>query len=323
HMIDRNVNEAVAIVSDIIQKPTFPEDEFYKEKENRIQNLKARDENITNAAFDRLYQHLYDQHPYAIISAGTPETINRITLDDIKEYYHRVTRPDTVIISLVGNIKFKQAVDLLSRHFGAWKTPADPSSVLMPAEVTVPEQDEVVEFPMDFKQSFIAIGRIAPPITDDPYVAVKVLDHIIGGGMSRRLFQKFREEKQYAYSTGSFYPSRIEPSHLVLYIGLDKKNISDARREFDSICSDLIENPVSAEELTSAQEHLAGQFIMSHQSTERQAWYLGWYELIGKGYEYDRQYVADIYSITPADIQKAAQNYLQKPSTTIIIKGMQ
>lgn len=316
-----HIEKAFSLLSDIVINPIFSEDEYIKEKENQMKDIQSRKEDIFTAALDELKKRQFVHHPYGIQMPGTEETLSNITRKDVVEWYTDHARPQGAILSIAGNIKLKTARRLTERYFSSWKEPSDPKPIIFPVIVEPHAQDISEIVSRDFSQSFIVKGYLFPRGLTPDYAALKLLNEVLGGGMSRRLFQKFREEKPYAYSVGCFYPTKVEKSQFVLFIGLDEKNVQDAKDEFIRMIDDIKENPVSEQELMESKIHLAGTYLMRQQSVYSQSWYLGWWELMGRGYEYNTIYPREIADVTPEDIQRSARKYFKAKPVTIVIQG--
>lgn len=150
----------------------------------------------------------------------------------------------------------------------------------------------------------------APSGASKDFVTLQVLNNILGGKSSSRIFSQIREAKGLGYALGSFYPLRKEGSQFVLYITVDPKAKKEFPHLFLKIVNDLKNKPVSESELQAAQTHLKSKFLMDHQMTSQRAWYLGLYENVGLQAAFDDDYEKQIDAITAKDIQKAAQKYL-------------
>lgn len=316
-----SIRKGFELLSDIIINPVFPEDEFQKEKKAQINAIRTRHERIFTAAHDALLSHLYPHHSYGRPLTGEEDTLEKLIRTDVVEWYRNNVYPQRTLLVVVGNCTLDDIVALSKEYFSIWKDTVEQRPLVMPVVVELIKKNISRTITMDFKQSFIMLGYLVPSGISDDYETLKLINEILGGGMSRRLFQKFREEKPYAYSVGSFYPTRVETSSFVLYMGLDKDNIDDAKEEFMQILKDLQEKPVSENELEESKTHLTGTYRMAHQSNQSQAWYLGWWEIVGRGYAYDETYPDEIQRIITDDIQRVALEYFNSGRVLITIKG--
>jgi len=168
--------------------------------------------------------------------------------------------------------------------------------------------------------TWIAKGWLVPEVKSPDYVPLKVLNSLLGSGMSSRLFMNLREKQGLAYVVNSLYPTHSEKSRFVLYIGTDPKNYDKVMTGFENEMSRIQTEPVTSEELQDAKDKLAGGFALAHETNGSQAFYLGLYEMMGVGYQYDMTYPKLIQEVTVNDIQRVAQKYFSQPSITSVVK---
>jgi predicted Zn-dependent peptidase len=153
---------------------------------------------------------------------------------------------------------------------------------------------------------------MVPEISDNDYAALKVLNSLLGEGMTSRLFTEVREKESLVYQIGSFYPSLKQKSHFVIYAATTPKNLKKVKAEILAVLEKIKKEPISNDELEHYKSHLIGTFLTAHQAIARQAWYLGWYETIGAGYQFDRKYLELVSKVSSADVQRVAQKYFDK-----------
>jgi predicted Zn-dependent peptidase len=300
-------DKAMEILADVFLNPLFPDRELAKEKVNIIAGIKSRKDSIFTVASDMLNQKMYKTHPYARLTSGSEETVNKITRDDIVAWHKKNHAVPNLLMIVVGNVSLSDTVKYIDKYFGQLpKTVPEQTQLPVPditAPVTITEKTK-------FEQAYLMYGYIAGEITSKDYAALKVLNGYLGGGMSSLLFQKLREQAGLGYEVDSFYPSRKEKSRFVIYIGLDTGSISIAKQKITELVADLKQNKIDETRLTEVKNYLKGTFLLDHQTAARQAWYFGWWEMLGKGYEYDTVYTTEIDKITADDVLAAANKYL-------------
>jgi predicted Zn-dependent peptidase len=312
----------INLIYEIYCNPTFPYEEVEKGREDIMASIFARNEDIFTTTYDVLNKLLYNDHPYAFPVVGTTETVKNITVCDLKKFHKKYFTPQNTIISVVGDIDFNVAKYYVEKSFG--KIPAKTKKahkVLVSSEPLHADYVESREVEREckgkFKQAYIMIGYVAPEASSPDYSKVKMLSAMLGGGMSSRLFTEIREKNAYAYEVSSFYPTRKHKSRFVIYMGLDRKFIQEAK---DNILREVEKMKISIpdeEEIRRIKNYVRGTYIMAHVTNRQQAWYLGWWELVGRGYEYDTKYIDDILSISREELKAAAEKLFSKP---VIVK---
>ena len=295
------------LAGEILRYPSIPEKELELEKRITIQNILSQKEQPFNLAFRQLREMMYGNHPYSFSILGTTETVNSLTTEDLHHVHEQYLRPDNLVISLAGNITSAQAKDYVEEVFGDWQKP----------ESKLPQLDKY-EFPTkgDYKhleqktqQSIIMLGFLAPPFTHPDYPIFKLLTTYLGSGLSSRLFVELREKKGLAYDVSAFYPTRVDRSQFVSYIGTAPPNLPTAKAGLIFEINRLQEILLSTEEVETAKSKLLGQYALGKQTNAELAQLYGWYETLGAGMEYDSVFPEQIKTIAREDIQRVAQEY--------------
>jgi predicted Zn-dependent peptidase len=136
--------------------------------------------------------------------------------------------------------------------------------------------------------------------------------------MSSRLFVELREKRGLAYEISAFYPSKVDTSHLVVYMGTAPQNtkvaVSGLRAELDRLCLNVLSPP----EVQAAKDKLLGQHALGKQTTGQLAQTYGWYELMGLGLDFDREFHTAIEQLTPTQLQEVSQKYFAEPYISIV-----
>lgn len=303
------LQRALPIYLDVLLNPAFAPDEVERAKTDFIREIRAQADQNFSVIYNNFQSALYGAHPYGRIP--TPESVSRITRDDVVQFYRKYYVPNNMTIVAVG--AFDRALlealvraKLQELPKGAEELPLKPQ----PISLALTENKRVAATKRS-NLSWLILGYPAPPVSSPDYPAMKLLNAILGGGMSSRLFSELRDKRGLAYSTGSFYPSRAEDSHLVTYIIALPENAETAQQGILETIKDIQENGVPEDELERAKSYVIGNYRIDHETAERRAWYLGWYETLGVGYQMDAQYPELIQAVTSDDIKRVAQKYLQ------------
>ena len=296
----------LALFLEILKEPAFDTKEIQKLKLTLLQNQKSRQEDPFTLAMDKLQKELYPHHPYGKIIVGETKTMTALTTKDVQSFYTQTISKTPLIISVVGNFNLAKTKQTLTNALRSWGKDVEiktfkTNTNLQNKTIVLKQKMNAVNFLMAYS---------APSGASKDFVTLQVLNNILGGKSSSRIFSQIREAKGLGYALGSFYPLRKEGSQFVLYITVDPKAKKEFPHLFLKIVNDLKNKPVSESELQAAQTHLKSKFLMDHQMTSQRAWYLGLYENVGLQAAFDDDYEKQIDAITAKDIQKAAQKYL-------------
>ncbi|NEP16198.1 MAG: insulinase family protein [Leptolyngbya sp. SIO4C1] len=308
--------EIFQLAAEILRQPSFPEDEIELERRLTLQGLRSMQEQPFTIAYNQLREAMYAEHPYAISSLGTAESVAALDRQALLSAHQTFFRPDSTIVTVVGRIAPQQAVDFVARVLGDWQAPPQPQpSLLLPA--LTPRAQRLVTAQAT-NQSIIAVGYLAGSVKHPDYAALKLLSTYLGNGLSSRLFVELREKQGLAYDVSAFYPTRLSTSQFVAYIGTAPHNSAIAleglQREFSRLC----ERPLSEADLQVCKNKMLGQYALGKQTNGQIAQLLGWYEVMGLGLEFDQRFQADIAAVTCEDAQAAAQRCFADAHVSIL-----
>ncbi|MBE9177194.1 insulinase family protein [Oculatella sp. LEGE 06141] len=315
--------EILALAADLLRSPSFPESEVELERRIALQGIRSMQEQPFSVANRQLRQAMYGNHPYALPVLGTEASVSQLNRDDLQRYHQTYFRPDNLIISIAGRISAEESIALVDHLFGDWQAPKQPDGdrplpLPMPKLspiATVPQQMVTIQ---DTQQAIVMLGYLAAPVHTEDYVALKLLNTYLGNGLSSRLFVELREKRGLAYEVSAFYPTRLDVSQFVVYMGTAPTNAAIAltglQQEVDRLCH----SPLALEELQAAQNKLLGQYALGKQTNAQIAQTYGWYETLGLGVEFDQQFQKAAAAATAERLQQVACQYFTKPYISLV-----
>lgn len=303
--LDSYFGRGCELLSDIAFNPSFDAKEIEKERATQLAGIRSRQDSIFDTVNDAFLKLFYGSHPYAWPESGRLETVSKFSKADLEKWHSAHYTPDGMFMVIVGSATFESARETAEKYFGGVK--AGPRAGSVPPEAAAPKPRSETLRSAKFQQAYLMVGFPAPSITGRDYAALKVTNAMLGSRMSGRLFTELREKLGLGYEVNSFYPTRRQLSRFVVYLGLEKKNVELAKTKIREILDDLKKNPVSDKELRETKNYIKGVYLMDHQTVNRRAWYLGWWELMGAGWAYDGKYVSDLENVNAEDVMRAAR----------------
>ncbi|MFQ6137079.1 MAG: M16 family metallopeptidase, partial [Candidatus Hydrothermarchaeales archaeon] len=306
--------EGMEILADIITNSIFAPDEIEKERGIILEEIKAQEDNAFQNIHALFLKTLYGEHPYGKSLIGDAEAVKVMDRESLLGYYGKYYVPNNIVVAIVGNVEAERAISVVEDQFKGFEYGEIPKRPEIEAEISETYGSEEKER----EQSYIMVGYLCADIKSEDYPVLKVINSILGEGSSSRLFVELREKRGLAYEVVSFFPSRMDRSYIVAFIGTTPENekevISGIEEEFDSLKEEL----VTEEELERAKKRLAGNYVMRHESNKGQARYLAFFESLGVGYGYDERYIEEVEGVTQEDIQRVARKYFEKPVVVVV-----
>lgn len=314
--VKSDLAEALLILNDILNNAAFDQAELEKVKESSINMLNAREDSPLNYSMEHVYLDLYKAHPYGNVGERLLDSLPNINREDLVDYYKTYIVPANSITAVVGNLDSQEAKQLFSPVVTSKQGNQEVSYQTKSPEMT---SMNINKIPKDTTAAWISKGWLAPSLMEEDYPAIKLVNAILGTGLSSRLAKNLREEKGMAYSVGSFYPSRKDKSVFMMYIGTNPDNIKAVIDGFDEEATRISTELVSEDDLQAAKDKLIGQFRLAKETNLSQSFYLGWYETIGKGYLYDEKYPEKIQQVTAEQLKEAAMKLFESPYSLSIV----
>jgi predicted Zn-dependent peptidase len=310
-------DRALEILSDVVVNPSFDEKEIENDKKDASAAFKSRKDAIFNVASDKFIKLFYADAPYSNPVLGKPETVEAITARDLKDWHKFSYNASNLLISVSGNVESETVKKSLEKYFGNIEAGEKFEKKVFASDIKRPR--ESVE-KGKFNQAYIFMGFDAPSLGGKDFVSLKAASAVLGGRMTSRLFVELREKLGLAYETSVIYPSRVEDSFFVIYIGLDKKNIDLTLKRIDEILKDFCSKEIDAQELEDVKTYIKGMYIMDRQTVSKTSYYYAWREITGQGYKYDDEYLSDVEKVTTKDVCAAANKIFKQKPLTVIIK---
>ncbi len=268
--LTQDAESLLAVLSDILTKPAFPEGEFAKEKERQISGILSARSNPNTVVGWTFYELLFGDHPIAHPPEGYPESVKEITLKDVKEFYENWYYPKNALVVVVSDLEPESALALVEKFLGSWEAKGKPLPKLPPLPEVKGVRAKVVQMP-EVNQAYILLGHPVPFHRGSPdYTPARVANYILGGsGFSSRIVKEVRVKHGYAYSTYSYFmggfPWDGEPLPGYLQSGVETKLATgnDAIRLIRQLMREAKEKGFTQEELEAAKSYYRGSIARS------------------------------------------------------------
>ncbi len=303
--------DALRVLKDVLEAPLLREEDMEREKRNAIVAIRSKRERGMEFAMENLRRLTYRGTPYETSALGTEEDVSAIEREDLLRRMREVIRGGNLVVSVAGDVSAEEVIPLLERAF------ADlPKGRIEVEEKAHPiDRDEIVRVKREGTQTTILCAFNAPDRKGRDYFTFKVLNSALGDGMTSKLFRELREKKGYAYAVYSFYPTRLTAPRIFAYIGTSPEKEKDALRDLLL----LMRNPqLEEEDVEIAKRKIVGDFLLDHQTRLKQAWYLGFYEILGLSWRMDEEYTRRIESVTLNDVKTAAGKYVKNHHCVVV-----
>lgn len=261
-VIDEDLPLAVDILSDMTLHASLDETEFKKERGVILEEISMDEDSPEDVAHELLSRIQFGNQAAGMPILGPAEQIAAYTRDDLANYRARHYHPENCVVALAGNYDPEQVLALIQQYFGEWKKSGQRQTV--PPMQPIPGQKAAKE--KDTEQLHICLGYPGTFFGSDELYPMSVMNNLLGGAMSSRLFQKIREEMGMAYSIYTYPSTYVGCGTFAVYAGVSPKNghavLDETLRQLDLLCRD----GVTEKEFREAKNQLRGSYLLGLES---------------------------------------------------------
>lgn len=316
---DRDLPMAVEVIADMVTSSVLDADEFETERGVILEELAMADDDPADVASERLFEAVFGDHPLGRPIGGTAATIQEATREAVWSHYRSAYRPCDLVVTVAGAVDHGVLVDLLERVLASdgWDlgTPAPPVARRVGGSASFTRGTPISLVHRPTEQANLLVGFPGLAAGDARRMTMGVLNSVLGGGMSSRLFQEVREKRGLAYSVYSFAPSYSDAGIFGLYAACTPSKAGTVAELLLSEFGRLAEHGITAEELTRAQGQLSGAAALALEDSDTRMSRLGRAELtFGEFVDLDES-LRRLAEVRAEDVQALAADLVRGPSS--------
>src|SRR5437667_8917166 len=298
----------VALLLDVLLNATFPEKAVAREKEIQIAAIQQEEEQLTSVARNIMRQALFPQHPYALRSNGSVESVQRLTQKDLLEFRDRYVVAKNGVIYVFGNVKASEVKQLVEQMLSKMKPGA---LALTDAKPSMPlGKPETVESRKDKAQGVIMVGFRGASLSSPDRYALELIDEA-SSDLGSRFFIRIRDQMGLAYYVGAMQMEGLVPGLFAFYLGTDPQKIEPVKTALLDEIRKLASEGLTQEELTRAKKKLIGQHQIAMQSNDSFGYQCALDELYGLGFDYYKKLEHDVEAVSMDEIKRVAAKYFR------------
>jgi predicted Zn-dependent peptidase len=315
-VLDEHLPLAIDVLSDIVMNPAFTADDIEREKKVVLEEIKMVEDTPDDLVHELFTQGFWENHPLGRPILGRPETVESFHADLLHRYFRNAYIAPNFVISAVGNLEHDRVRELVEEKFA--KVPTQGESVGENAPTVVPK---ILVRTKELEQSHICLGASSYPQDHDDRYSSYVLNTLLGGSMSSRLFQNVREKRGLAYAVFSGLSAYRDAGSFTIYAGCSNEAVGEV---IDLVVEELRgvkQAPVPPAELQRAKDHLKGSLMLSLENTASRMSHLARQEIY-----FDRQFGLDetlqgVERVTAKDVQRVASDLFRNGALSATVLG--
>jgi predicted Zn-dependent peptidase len=315
-VLDAHLPLVVDILSDIFLHSVFDTGEIEREREVILQEITLVEDTPDENVHVLFHQAFWEPNPIARSILGDAETVQSFTREMSLGYMHRSYHPERVILSAAGSVDHHEFLQRVGPLFGGLSRTPHPIKRSPP-----PINTRIAQYPKDLEQVHFCLGTRGTSLVDESRYCCGILNVILGGNMSSRLFQEVRERRGLAYSIYSFLNSHSDSGMLGVYAGVRPDRIEETLDLVRKELGRLKREPISQAELREAKEHIKGGMYLSAESSDNRMSRLAKNEIqFGRFVPYE-EIEAGLDRVTSQQVMALAQEIFRPDSMALVLLG--
>ena len=297
--LDTHIDIAVDVLADMFFNSLFTDKALNVEKQVIVEEINMYQDTPEDLVHDVLAEIMWNGDPLGYPILGTYESLQKIDRSSIKNYLNDYYFPGNIVIAIAGNYDEKKMLDILAKYFGSWKNdfhkPFDNNSITN-------YNSGVSSKNKDTEQIHLCIGFNAIEYGNDEVYPLLIVNNILGGGMSSRLFQKIREDMGLVYSIYSYPSTFRNTGAFTIYAGMNPEQFKQVSKLIMLEINELVRSGISQSEMEKSKEQLKGSYMLGLESTNSRMTSIGKSELVLGHINTPDEILAKIEKVTAEEI---------------------
>jgi len=300
-LLDRDLPIGLDLLAEMLQRPAFRPNEIDSERQVVIEEINMNEDDPSDVAFEEFTQAVFAGHPLETPILGTRQSIKDMTRSHLHGYWERQYGAGSTVVAMAGSIEHADAVQRVGDLFGEWNG-GPVTHELQPPSISPAVRTRHRET----EQAHLIIGGLGLDRSDDRRFAFDTLNHILGGGMSSRLFLTIREERGLAYAVYSFRMAHADTGGWGVYVGTTPDQADTCLQLIVDEVDRVVTDGVTAAELDRAKGSMRGGLALAMEDPNSRMIRLGRDEINGSPHLSIDQRIARVEAVTLEDIQSVA-----------------
>lgn len=312
-VLDTHKEYALEILADMFFNSSFDENEMEREKKVVYEEIKMGDDTPDDIVHDLLARASFGDHPLGYPILGTEEHIKAFSPDTLRNYIKERYTPENIVISIAGNVD-ESFISKIDGYFGTYQSVTSRNEIIKPAFLA-----DSIERNKDTEQAHLCLGYNGLPVGDENIYSLIIMNNVLGGSMSSRLFQEIREKQGLAYSVFSYHSSFQDNGMLTIYAGTGKEQLPLLKETINKTVDALIKDGLTDKELINSKEQLKGNLMLSLESTSSRMSRNGRNELLLQRHRTLDEMIHEIDGVNHQSIESIIEEiFSNTPSTALV-----
>ncbi len=319
-VLDEHLPEAASVIADLVFRPSLRAEDLNLERKVVLEEIAMVEDSPDDIVFELHNEALWGDHPYGYSILGTRESVGAMQVETVRALHERAYHPSQIVIAASGNIEHGDLLDELERA-GWLDVPRGNVSrpLVVPPPVTVPPSVRHIQ--RDSQQTHLVFGSSTVSHADPRRYPLMLIDTLLGGGMSSRLFQRIREELGLAYSVYTFQSFHVNAGTHGVYVATAPETAEQAADAVREELARVAREGIGEAELQMGKQQLKGQITLSMESVSSRMYRAAGVELFGEPYIPVDEVLAKIDAITVEETKNVCAEFFPPERQTLVSLG--
>jgi len=314
-VLDRHLPLAFELLSDIVLNPGFPAAELERERNVIFEEINMVEDSPQELIQDLFMENFWPGHPLGLPISGTKESVAKISRREAMKYFKENYTAGNTIISVAGNIRHSNVWNLTERYF----SDLDTGCPVEPGTPPAAHAARVVRRKSHLEQTHICLGTVCPPMASEDRYCIHILNCVLGGGMSSRLFQNIREKRGLVYSIYSAPNVYRDAGSLMVYAGCAPERAASVVELALKEWRRMRDQTIPSDELKRAKENIKGQFMLSLEGASSRMTHLAQQEIYFGRFNTMREILDGFDRVRPRDVRRLANEIFVSPALNLTV----
>lgn len=314
--LDSHLDKAIDVLTDIYLNSVFDPSELEKEKQVVLEELKMYEDAPDDVAYELMTEKLWENHPLGHKIVGTENTIKGFSDQKIRSYMEKNYTPNRLVVSVAGNINPDEVVEKISAKLSNIK-----NHVATFEEPTLEYKKHSIARHKDVEQLHLCFSSYGPAIKDDNRFSYAIIDSILGGGMSSKLFQEIREKRGLAYSVSSFELLYRKGGIFGVYAGISPENFKETSKYILYELDKIREGNFTETDIRRAKEHLKGSLLLSYEAVRSRMSKMARNEIYFNKFVTTKEIIEEIEKVDYDQIVTVAKKSFDRKNMSLVAVG--
>lgn len=317
--------DAIRLLALLMTQPQ-PGPELEDVRQRALQRLEA-DPDPLDRTRRALLPRLFPNTRMADPDAGTHTSIQAVSSNDLARFFRHYYVANNMVLSVAGDVTMADVMDTVDNWFGMVKPGPVVTHPVSPAPGPIQTEPALVECPVPV--GAVGVGCRAPGVDDPQFPTLAVLNAILGGGKSSRLFHEIRDKAGIGYDVGTVAPPLLHSGYLIAYVitdatrtgpdGNEHSVLEKARSLIVQQMQEIADGKITATEVARAKRFVIGSYLLRHQRNSDLAYLAGWWEALGLGCRRDEAFPSDVEKVTREDVIRVARQSFSRVAVAVVV----